>query len=303
MQHVFQVAARSARRFGSLREVCYPSSDRLRATEWETLRVSVEDGVCNLSLNRPAAANAINMTMWKELISVFASVDECADVRCVVLRGEGAVWSAGMDLSVFGEMAAMHAAEPCAARAREALSRSIDHFQRAISAPEKCRVPVIAAIAGACIGGGVDLATACDLRYAAADGSFCIKETDLAIVADIGTLQRLPKLIGDQMARELAYTGRTLGAEEAAALGLTVRTYADRAALDAGVADVAAAIASKSPITIRGVKQALVYARDHSVADSLEQVKLHNAAMLHSADLQEAFRAAMARDTPAWDQR
>jgi len=116
-------------------------------------------------------------------------------------------------------------------------------------------------------------------------------------------VQRLPTLIGTQMARELAYTGRTLGAEEAAALGLTVRTYVDRAALDAGVADVAAAIASKSPITIRGVKQALLFSRDHSVDDSLQQVKLHNAAMLHSADLQEAFRAAVARDAPTWDRR
>jgi 1,4-dihydroxy-2-naphthoyl-CoA synthase len=156
------------RGFASLQEVCFPRSDRLRATNWETLRVSVDAGVCNLYLNRPEVANAINMSMWGELIEVFTSIDECSDVRCVVLRGEGAVWSAGMDLSVFSELAGMHAAEPCEARSREALSRSIDHFQRAISAPEKCRVPVIAAIAGGCIGGGVDLATACDLRYAAA---------------------------------------------------------------------------------------------------------------------------------------
>ena len=289
----------------SLAAVCFPQSSRLLETAWETLRVDVNEdtGVCTVALHRPKARNAINMAMWSELIHVFAAIDECSAARVVVLRGEGSVWCAGMDLSVFGEMAQMHAAEKCEARKREGLMRSIEFYQRAISAPENCRVPVIASISGPCIGGGVDLATSCDLRYAADDGSFCVKETDLAIVADIGTLQRLPKLVGHQVASEMAYTGREVSAKEAAAMGLVLRTFSDRSELDAGVDEVATAIGSKSPITIRGVKRTLLYSRDHPVDDALNQVKLYNTGMLHSSDLNEAFRAAMERNPPRWDTR
>ena len=243
-------------------------------------------GVVQMQLNRPKVMNAFNMPMWDELREAFAMVDRDANARCVVLSGAGNAFSAGMDLSVFGEMQATFQGEKCAARAREHLFDLIKWYQDAISAPERCRVPVLAAVHGACVGGAVDLVTACDLRYSTEDAFFSVKEVDLAIVADIGTLQRLPKIVGDQTAREMAYTGRNVGGAEAAQLGLTVRgDFADADALRAGVGEVAAAIAGKSPVTIRGVKRTLVYARDHPVDEALHQVALYNSAMLFSEDL------------------
>jgi enoyl-CoA hydratase len=157
---------------------------------------------------------------------------------------------------------------------------------------------VLAAIHGACIGGGVDLICACDMRYCSADAFFSIKEIDIGMTADVGTLQRLPKIIGDGMARELAYTGRKVTGEEAREIGLVNRVFASPDALQAGVMEIAATIAAKSPLSIRGIKEMIVYARDHSVADGLNYIATWNAAMLMSADLKEAMMAGMEKRTP-----
>jgi enoyl-CoA hydratase/carnithine racemase len=160
-----------------------------------------------------------------------------------------------------------------------------------VGAAEACRKPILAAIHGACIGGGVDLITACDIRYATADARFSVKEIDLAIVADLGTLQRLPRLIGDGLARELAFTGRSFGGEEALAMRLVNRVFADQEALLSAVLEAARVIARKSPATIRGIKQELNYSRDHTVAQGLLHVAKHNASHLFSDDLAEALAA------------
>ena len=175
----------------------------------------------------------------------------------------------------------------------EQLRRIILGLQAAFTAVETCRKPVLAAIQGLCIGGGLDLIAACDLRYASADAAFSLKEVDLAIVADVGSLQRLPHLIGEGQVRELAFTARQFDAAEAQAMGLVNRVYPDSDALQDGVQAIAASIAAKSPLTVRGIKQALNYGRDHRGADGLEQVATWNAAMLLSADTQEAITAAM----------
>jgi enoyl-CoA hydratase len=154
---------------------------------------------------------------------------------------------------------------------------------------------VLAAIHNGCIGGGVDLVCCADMRYASADAYFCIKEIDIGMVADVGTLQRLPKLIGEGLARELAYTGRKLDAEEARQIGYVNRVFADRDALLAGVMEIAAEIASKSPLSIRGTKEMINYTRDHSVADSLNFIATWNAGMLLSNDIQAAIMASMAK--------
>ena len=166
----------------------------------------------------------------------------------------------------------MQKKDPCPGRVRESLVHVIKWLQGAISGPEKCVVPVIAAISGQCIGGAVDLITACDMRYCTDDAVFCIKETDLAMVADIGTLQRLPGLIGDMQCRELTYTGREFSGKEAEKLGLVLKSFSSHADMHAHIADTAAAIAAKSPLTIRGIKSTLLYTRDHTVEDSLQQV-------------------------------
>lgn len=267
----------------------------------ETLALSLDDlapGVLHVKLHRPKTVNAMNMQMWTELDETFALVERDPSVRAVVLSGDGRGFSSGMDLSVFATLQKLAMDESCDGRKREMLMRVIDRFQRVVSAPERCRVPVVAAVHGACIGAGVDLITACDLRYCDASAVFSVKEVDLAIVADVGTLQRLPKLVGEQQAKELAYTGRNFGAVEAAAMGLVLKALPDQEQLLAHVSDVVTAIAAKSPLTVRGIKKTIHYQRDHSTHDSLEQVRYHNAAVLYSDDLAAAIASVMSK-TPA----
>ena len=172
-------------------------------------------------------------------------------------------------------------------------------FQDTLTSIERCRKPVIAAIHGGCIGGGVDLISCTDMRYCSADAYFTIKEIDIGMVADVGTLQRLPKLIGNQgIVREMAYTGRRVEAAEAREIGLVNRVFDSREALQAGVREVAAQVAAKSPLSIRGSKEMLNYSRDHSVADGLNHIATWNAAMLMSTDLTAAMMAGMAKQTP-----
>ena len=173
-------------------------------------------------------------------------------------------------------------------------------MQDTLTSLERCRKPVLAAIHGACVGGGIDLITCADMRYGSADAFFIIKEIDIGMTADVGTLQRLPKLVGEGMARELAYTGRKVDAEEARQIGLINRVFATREALYAGVQDIARMIAAKSPLAIRGTKEMITYARDHSVADGLNYIATWNAAMLMSQDLTEAMAASAGQRPPVF---
>jgi enoyl-CoA hydratase len=161
-------------------------------------------------------------------------------------------------------------------------------------------MPVLAAIQGGCIGGGVDMVSACDMRYATADAFFCIQEINIGMTADVGTLQRLPKLIPEGVVREYAYTGRRMPASRAYELGFVNAVYADHAALLAGVHEVAAEIAAKSPLAVWGSKEMITYARDHTVADGLDRVATWNAAVLLSADLAEAAAAAREKRPPVF---
>lgn len=188
----------------------------------------------------------------------------------------------------------------CDGRTREALRRVILDLQDTLTSLERCRKPVLAAIHGGCIGGGIDLVTCADMRYASSDAYFTIKEIDIGMTADVGTLQRLPKLVGEGIVRELAYTGRKFDAQEAKEMGLVNRVFESREALYAGVHEIAATIAAKSPLSIRGTKEMITYARDHSVADSLNYIATWNAAMLMSQDLTEAMMSNMAKKAPSF---
>ena len=163
---------------------------------------------------------------------------------------------------------------------------------------DNCRKPVIAAIQGYCIGGAIDLIAACDMRYSTLDAQFSIKEIDMGMAADVGTLQRLPRIIGDGMMRELAYTGRNVDGQEAKAIGLVNQTYTDQPSLMGGVFALAADIAAKSPVAIRATKEMIRYMRDHRVDDGLEYIATWNAAMLQSADLKVAMAAHMSKQKP-----
>ena len=262
-----------------------------------TLSLSLDQGIAEIRLNRPDKSNAMNDAMWQEIRQAADWVDSTPEARVAILSGAGRNFCAGLDLTMIGSIQ-QRIAHPDGARSRETLRRLILDLQDCLSAIERCRKPVLAAIQGACVGGALDLVTCCDMRYAAPDAVFSIKEIDLAMVADVGTLQRLPHLIGQGMARELAYTGRNVGAEEAAALGLVNRVFASPAALTATVREIAQTIAAKSPLAVRGLKEVMNYSRDHPVADGLNFVATWNSALLLSGDLGECMSAQRERRAP-----
>ena len=265
--------------------------------EFETLGLTVDGQVGLVSLKRPDKANAMNMAMWQELRQAMQWLDRTPQVRAVVLHGEGKHFTSGIDLEMMMGLLPQ-IKDACEARSREKLREIILDLQNTLTSLERCRKPVLAAIHGACVGGGVDLVCCADMRYCAADARFSVREIDLGMVADVGTLQRLPRLVGEGMARELAYTGRNVGAEEALAMRLVNRIFDTPEALFEGVLALAREIAAKSPLSIRGVKQVMNHARDHSVADGLEYVANWNTAMLLSEDLHAAIRAGMMKQTP-----
>ena len=267
--------------------------------QYETLSVSLENHIATVRLNRPEKANAMSATMWQEIRQAFQWVDVTPEARVAVLQGEGKVFTAGIELQMMMGLGPQ-IRNDCDGRTREALRRVILDLQDTLTSIERCRKPVLAAIHGGCIGGGIDLVTCADMRYASSDAYFTIKEIDIGMTADVGTLQRLPKLVGEGIVRELAYTGRKFDAQEAKDIGLVNRVFDSREALYAGVHEIAATIAAKSPLSIRGTKEMITYARDHSVADSLNYIATWNAAMLMSQDLTEAMTANMAKKVPSF---
>ena len=264
---------------------------------YETLTVTLADHIATVRLNRPDKANAMNLAMWNEIRQAFQWIDATPEARVAIIEGEGKHFTSGIDLTMMMGLQAQIKSD-CAGRTGENLRRMILDLQDTLTSIERCRKPVLAAIHGACVGGGVDLITCADMRYCSLDAYFTIKEIDIGMTADVGTLQRLPKLISDGMARELAYTGRKLLADEAKQIGLVNRVFESPQALNEGVRDIAATIAAKSPLSIRGTKEMILYARDHSVADGLNYIATWNAAMLMSNDLTAAMMAGMAKQTP-----
>lgn len=254
-----------------------------------TIQLDVEGHLATVTLDRPGNANAMNLPMWSELQSCFQWLDAEPAVRAIVLAGEGKHFCSGLDLSVFADLA-NNSLEP--SRQSEQLRQTILRLQANLTAIESCRKPVLAAIHYTCIGGAIDMISCCDMRYCTADAYFSIKEIDLGMTADVGTLQRLPHIIGQGVLRELAYTGREINAEEALSIGLVNRVFSDWKKMMAEVKQIAATIASKSPLAIRGTKEMLLYSRDHSVADSLNYVATWNAGMLCSADVMKSIEAS-----------
>ncbi len=273
----------------------------IKLPRYETLSLSLENHIAQVELNRPDKANAMNAPLWRELEECFNWLDEEPLVRVVVLSGAGKHFCAGIDLEMFAGIAGQHSEASDPARFAETFRRIILQLQGNLSAIEKCRKPVLAAIHGSCVGGGIDMVSCCDIRYCSADAKFSIKEVDLGITADVGTLQRLPYIVSEGMVRELAYTGRMVYADEAADIGLVNRVFETPEALREGVLELAATIASKSPLAVRGTKEMLVYTRDHSVADSLNYVATWNAGMLSQVDVIKSVEAQMAGKTAKYD--
>ena len=263
--------------------------------QYESFEVAVRDQIAHVRLNRPEKRNSMNPAFWRELPAIVADVDGNAKARAIVVSSTGPHFSAGMDLAAFGGGGAQ-AADAAAARAgriRRGASfyDGAAHLQRSFSCLEECRIPVLAAVQGGCIGGGVDMVSACDMRYATEDAYFTIFEINIGMTADVGTFPRLCKLVPEGVVRELAYTGRRMSAKEAHEVGLVNRVFADQDAMLEGVFDVAREIAAKPPLAVYGCKRMINYARDHSTADGLDYIAIWNASFLQGEEMQEAMRA------------
>lgn len=260
----------------------------------ERIAIGREGAVAHVELARPDKLNAMDGAFFAELGEAFRSLGSDAGVRAILLSGQGRHFTAGLDLIW---AAGQFAPSRDAGRWAERQHRDILTLQAAVNAVEEARSPVIAAIHGGCIGGGVDLACACDLRVASADAWFQVAEIDVAITADLGTLQRLPHLIPGGIARELALTGRKMDAAEAARWGFVNRIAADRDGAIAAGLELAGIVAAKSPVAAAGTKASLNHSRGRSVADGMAQVALWNAATLANGDM-HAISTARAAGIP-----
>ena len=256
-------------------------------------KVEKDGYVTWLILNRPEKRNTMNVDFFEGLTELFRKFDEDPDVRVIIIKAEGNSFTAGLDFLEVGAIV-----QGTGADFREDLRKKILQFQESMNVIEKCRKPVIAAVHSHCIGGGVDLLSACDIRIATRDAVFSIRETRVAIIADLGTLQRLPHIIGHGWFRELALTGRDFTADEALKMGFITRLCENRSDLLEEAKKLAIHIAACPPLTVQGVKDVIVYSRDRGVYPGLEYVAQKNAAVLISEDLMEAFKAFTEKRPP-----
>jgi enoyl-CoA hydratase len=275
----------------------------LPSSELRALRVERADGIAEVTLLGPGKGNAMGPDMFAELPLVFRALGKDAATRVVVLKGSGGNFSYGLDLFAMSGKLAPLVAGPQGAANRLELLALIDELQLSLDAVARCKKPVIAAVTGHCIGGGLDLIAACDLRVASKSAKFSLREVKVGMVADIGSLQRLPAIVGEGHLREMAYTGKDIDAERALRIGLVNELFDDEAALLAGAKALAKSIADNSPLVVQGIKAVMDDRLATANAENLRKVALWNAAFLPSEDLAEALAAFMERRPPVWKGR
>ena len=264
-------------------------------TKTDNFKVEHEAHIAWVTLNRPEKRNTMGQAFFRELGELFDGFDLDPEIRVVVVKAEGKSFSAGTDLSEAGSLLSGGAADE-----RETTRLKILELQTGLNKIEKCRKPVIVAVHSHCIGGGVDLISACDIRLASQDAIFSIRETRIGIIADLGTLQRLPSIIGHGWFRELALTGRDISATEALQMGLVTRICKERQALYEEAKSLATQIADCPPMAVQGTKEVLLYSRDHGVYPGLAYVAQKNSAVLPSEDVVEAVTAFMEKRKPVF---
>lgn len=272
---------------------------------YHCFEVTESDQVAHIQLSRPDELNSMVREFWTELPEIVNGISDEGRARAIVVSSTGKHFSAGMDLSVFtggdDKPGMLDQASGERGRLNSRTRQGALLLQQTFTCFEQARMPVLAAIQGGCVGGAVDLVTACDMRYATADAFFVVQEINIGMTADVGTLQRLPKLIPEGVARELAYTGRRMPAERALEVGLVNEVFESHDAMVDGVLTIAGEIAARSPLAIWGTKEALNFARDHSVADSLAQIATWQAGMFQPGDMIESFQAKAEGRDPAFD--
>uniref|UniRef100_A0A914DQG0 Delta(3,5)-Delta(2,4)-dienoyl-CoA isomerase, mitochondrial n=1 Tax=Acrobeloides nanus TaxID=290746 RepID=A0A914DQG0_9BILA len=256
--------------------------------------------VANVQLNRPDQRNALNYTLWHEIGEAFNLLSTDPDIRVIILTGNGKSFCAGLDLKESQDLLsiASNDTEDAARRGRKLLEK-IKTMQKAFTLIEECPKPVIAAVHGHCVGGGIDVITACDIRYASTDAVFSVKEVDIGLAADTGTLNRLPKIgLSDSWVRELSYTGRLFGAKEALEHGLVSKVFDNQEVLLKSSLELASIMAQKSPVALQGTKVLLNYSRDHSIDESLKFTAAWNMSQLLTDDIGKAAMATISKQGP-----
>jgi len=267
---------------------------------YKTLTVNMVDKIAHVQLNRPDAFNSMNLDFWQEFPAVITAINNAAKARVIVISSTGKHFCAGMDLSVFTEIKPKQQLE--LGRKHEQLRRLVLALQNCFTVMEKARMPVLMAIQGGCIGGAVDMVAAADCRYCSEDAFFSIEETKLAMTADVGTLQRLPKLISTGLVKELAFTGRKMFADEAKAAGLVNNVFIDQQTMLTKVMAIASEIAARSPLAVMGCKEMINYAQDHSISDSLDYMSVWQSGMYQPQnDMMESFTAKAQKRAPEYD--
>ncbi|MBB6341210.1 enoyl-CoA hydratase [Pseudomonas fluvialis] len=267
---------------------------------YKSFTVTLAEHIAHVQLSRPEALNSMNADFWVELPQCMRDIEASGEARVIVISSTGKHFSAGMDLGVFSNPKSVPmGGDP--GRMAENLRRVVLQLQATLSSLEEVRLPVLAAIHGGCIGGALDMVCAADCRYATSDAYFTIKETELGMTADVGTLQRLPKLIPQGVVRELAFTGRNFSAQEALALGLVNQVFESQEAMLDGVMAIAAQIAKHSPLAVTGCKEMLNYSRDHSVADSLKYMATWQSGMFRPHDMMKTFQAKATKSQAQFD--
>ena len=265
-----------------------------------TMTVSIEHHIAHIRLSRPDQLNSMNPAFWYELPKVVRDIDQRAAARVIVISSTGKHFSAGMDLSVFTEMSKDFQGEP--ARRAEKFRRSVLELQDSFNALEEIRIPVLACVQGGAIGGAVDMLCAADSRYCTEDAFFTIKETQIGMTADVGTLQRLPHLMPQGLVRELAYTGRNMQSREALSCGFVNKVFSDQQQMLDAVMKIAGQIALNSPMAVAGCKEMLNYSRDHSVEDSLKYMATWQGGMFQMPDIHEAMQAQQEKRVPHYEE-
>ncbi len=255
--------------------------------------VDIGDRIAHIKLNRPEKRNSMILRFWDELPAIVDEIDSDAKARVIVISSTGPHFSAGLDVAAFFDAEAGRDGDERTRR----ITRGADFYEKVrrmqatFSSLENCRMPVIAAIQGGCIGGGVDLGTACDIRYACEGAFFCVAEIDIGMTADVGTFPRLVKLIPEGVVREMCYTGQRMPAAEAKTAGLVNRVFPDHETMLEEAMKTARTIAEKAPLAVAGCKRMINYSRDHATADVLDYVRIWNASMFQPEEIEEAVRA------------
>ncbi len=270
----------------------------------EVLSVERNGPIATVWLDRPEQRNAMAHAFWADLPALMEALGADPDVRVVVIAARGTAFTVGIDLVAFGaELAAGAFGEGMDndVAARRAFKAMLEKMQHTFTAVAECDKPVIAAVHGYCIGGGVDLITACDIRLAAADAVFSVRETRMAMVADVGTLQRLPAIVDPGVVAELVYTGRDVSADEAREMGLVSHVYPDRETTVKAAMTLAEEIAANSPLAVQGSKAVLRAQRRAAERESLDYVALWNTSFFHSNDLAEAIKSFLEKRPPDFD--